>query len=178
MSSELKAIAMTIACWSAGLVVISVSPLLFAHGDEAPDGFPTAGTVAIAEAATDPRSVAQTLYRALATGDTRAVLALLHTDVLIFESGRAETSATEYAGHHMPADMAFLANLKREQIFQTSGGDNRKAWVATRSRLRGRFNDKDVDLSSTETLMMVNTDAGWRITHIHWSSDPNGNTQP
>ena len=106
------------------------------------------------------------------------VRALLLPDVLIYESGGAETSAAEYAGHHMPADIAFLAELKREQLSQASGGNDAAAWVATRSRLTGRFKDKDVDLDSTETLVMTRTEAGWRIAHIHWSSTPHRNPEP
>ncbi len=178
MRIELKAIAKLMACWLAGFVLVSTSQVLFAHGDNDYSGAAATSTFAATAAATDPRSVAQTFNRALAMGDADTVLSLLHPDVLIYESGGAETSAAEYASHHMPTDMAFLANLKREQISHASGGDNKNAWVATLSRLHGRFNGADVDLSSTETLMMVNTDAGWRITHIHWSSAPDGNTQP
>jgi len=126
----------------------------------------------------DPRAVAETFNRALAAGDVDAVRALLLPDVLIYESGGAETSAEEYAGHHLPADMAFMANVKREPVSQASGGDDRNAWVATRSRLSGRFKDKAIDLDSTETLVMSRTGAGWRITHVHWSSAPHRGAKP
>jgi ketosteroid isomerase-like protein len=127
---------------------------------------------------TDPRAVAETFNRALAAGDGDAVRSLLVPGVLIFESGGAETSALEYAGHHLPADMAFMASVKREQISQASGGDDSNAWVATRSRLSGSFKGKDLDLDSTETLVMSKTDAGWRIVHVHWSSAPHRNAKP
>lgn len=126
----------------------------------------------------DPRTVAEAFNRALAAGDADAVRALLLPEVLIYETGGAETSAEEYAGHHLPADMAFMANVKREQISQASGGDDSNAWVATRTRLSGRFKDKDLDLDSTETLVMVRTAAGWRIAHVHWSSGPHKSAQP
>ena len=148
-----------------------------AHDDES-QGAPAAQSAAAAPASSDPRAVAEAFIGALATGDEAAVRALLLPDVLIYESGGAETSAAEYAGHHMPADIAFLANLKREQLSQASGGDDTTAWVATRSRFTGRFKDKDVDLNSTETLVMTRTEAGWRIAHIHWSSAPHRSPDP
>ena len=100
------------------------------------------------------------------------VRALVLPDVLIYESGGAEASAAEYAGHHMPSDMAFLSKIKREQLSQLSGGDDATAWVATRTRMTGQYKGKDLDLLSTETLVMVRTGTGWRIAHVHWSSAP------
>ncbi len=120
----------------------------------------------------EPRAVAASFNRALAAGDEKSVRALLLPDVLIYESGGIESSAAEYAGHHLPADIAFMSQMKRTQLSQSSGGEGATAWVATRSRLRGRLKDKDVDLDSTETLVMAQTKNGWRIAHVHWSSAP------
>ncbi|MEK6807199.1 MAG: nuclear transport factor 2 family protein [Pseudomonadota bacterium] len=120
----------------------------------------------------NPRAVAETFNRALAAGDDKTVRALLLPDVLIYESGSVEASMAEYAAHHLPADISFMKHMKRESLSQSSGGEGTAAWVATRSRLRGRFKNKDVDLDSTETLVMTQTKGGWRIAHIHWSSVP------
>lgn len=125
-----------------------------------------------ADAPANPREAATAFARAIETGDIKSVNAWLLPEVLIYESGGAETSAAEYAAHHLPADIAFLAKLKREQLSQASGGDGAGAWVATRSRLSGSYKGKAVDLDSTETLVLKKTGAGWRITHIHWSSAP------
>jgi len=128
--------------------------------------------------ANGPVTVAEAFNTALARGDKAAVLELLAPNVLIYESGGQESSRDEYAGHHMPADMGFMATLKREQLSQESGGAGASAWVATRSRLSGRVKDKDLDLDSTETLVMSKTDAGWRIVHVHWSSAPHRSAKP
>ena len=117
-----------------------------------------------------PQALAESFNRALTTGDEKTVRALLLPDVLVYESGGVEASFDEYARHHLPADIAFMSQMKREQLSQSSGGEGATAWVATRSRWRGRFKDKDVDLDSTETLVMTKTASGWRIAHIHWSS--------
>ena len=76
----------------------------------------------------------------------------------------------EYASHHMKGDMAFLAGSKREVLSRAEGGDGRHAWVSTRSRITGRHKDKAVDIFSTESMVLKYTPAGWRIVHIHWSS--------
>ena len=109
---------------------------------------------------------------AIVKGNEAMAKALLAPDVLIYESGGQETSRDEYAAHHMKGDMAFLAGSKREVLSRASGGDDQHAWVTTRSRITGRHKDKDVDILSTESMILKNTSEGWRIVHIHWSSRP------
>ena len=72
----------------------------------------------------------------------------------------------------MPADMAFLAAMDRELISRkvTELSDN-GAVVSSRTRLFGHYKDRDIDLISTETLVLKKEDGQWRIVHIHWSSD-------
>ena len=123
----------------------------------------------------DSLRVAETLNNALAAGDGTTVRALLLPELLVFESGGAENSALEYSASHLPADMEFLAGLKREQLSQTGDCNDSSAWVATRSRLTGEFEGKHVDSDSTETLTLRKTPDGWRIAHIHWSSAPHRN---
>lgn len=128
--------------------------------------------------ATPPQSVSNAaavvdaFEAAIVRGDEAAANALLMPDVLIYESGGQETSRDQYAAHHMKGDMAFLSVSKREVLSRASGGDDRHAWVSTRSRITGRHKDKDVDVFSTESMMLKNTPEGWRIVHIHWSSRP------
>lgn len=109
---------------------------------------------------------------AIARGDGAAAHALLMPGVLIFESGEAEMSADEYARHHLPADIKFMAGMNIEQLSRGSGGDQSTSWVATRLRMRGHHRGKAVDLESTETVVLTLTGEGWRIAHIHWSSSP------
>ena len=120
----------------------------------------------------DSLRVAEALNSALTAGDNKAVRTLLLPELLVFESGAVESSAQQYSTSHLPADMEFLAKLRREQLSQTGGCTDTSAWVATRSRLTGEFQGKHVDSDSTETLVMHKTADGWRIAHIHWSSAP------
>lgn len=153
------------------LVAVAIAPAAGAHESEPHKAAPPTKAAA-APKANNPRAVAEAFNEALAAGDGDAAQALLLPNVLIYESGGAETSAAEYAGHHLPADMAFLAGIKREQLSQETGGKGDTVWVATRTRLSGKYKDKDVDLDSTETLVMHKTSGRWRIAHVHWSSAP------
>lgn len=146
----------------ASLTLVFASALMEAHG---------ASSAAVrADTPKDAVGTADAFSDSIATGDVAKVRTLLLPEVLIYESGEMETSAEDYAGHHLPADIAFMAGMKREILSRISGGDGAASWVATKSRLRGQYKGKPVDLDSTETLILTFTEAGWRIAHIHWSS--------
>lgn len=135
-------------------------------------GLRTASTGTAAPEAAATVATVDAFEAALASGDEATARALLAPDVLIYESGGQETSRDEYASRHMKGDMAFLRAAKRKILSRASGGDGAHAWVSTRSRITGRHRDKDVDIFSTESMVLQHTPDGWRITHIHWSSRP------
>lgn len=114
--------------------------------------------------------VASQLGDAIATGDVDKLRVLLAPDVLIFESGGVESSLAEYERHHMPADMAFMKGMKREVLSRHVFDSGESATVVTRSRIRGIYKKQDIDLSSTETLVIKKMSGQWKIVHIHWSS--------
>ena len=118
----------------------------------------------------DAEALANEFYDALADGDEVAVRRVLADQVLIFESGGVESSMDEYAGHHMPSDMAFLQQAKRVPLSRISDIEGDRAWVATRSRLTAQLGDRAIDVISTETLVMHLDAEQWRIAHVHWSS--------
>ncbi len=41
--------------------------------------------------------------------------------------------------------------------------------VATKPRIQGQYKAKFVDLDSPDTLILTFTEAGWLISHLHWS---------
>lgn len=108
-------------------------------------------------------------HRALAAGDSAAALQLLHTDVVIHETGRSET-LSDYRGGHLRADIAFATATQRSITDETvEVWDDTALYTAT-SRTTGRWRDRDVDSTGAETILLVRTPDGWRIRHIHWSS--------
>ena len=70
----------------------------------------------------------------------------------------------------MPADMAFMKAMHREVISQQVIDSSDAATVVTRSRVHGIYKDKEIDLNSTETLVMKKVNGQWKVVHIHWSS--------
>lgn len=118
-----------------------------------------------------PAGTVEAFHQALAGGDRQAVLALLAQDAVIFESGGAEMSPAEYAHHHLAGDMAFTAATEREIVDRQVRENGHVAWVLTRTETRGSFRGRDVASRGTETMVLVRGEGGWRIAHIHWSSN-------
>ena len=59
-------------------------------------------------------------HKALTDSDPKQAIALLSDEVLIYESGGAETSKAEYASHHLDADIAFLKGIKQSVAARSS----------------------------------------------------------
>ena len=118
----------------------------------------------------NPTQVAERLHEALNDGNKDDIFEVLAPDVLIYESGGVESSREEYASHHMHSDMRFMASMTREVISRKVTQEGGLAVVTTQSRISGSYDGKDLDLNSTETLMMTKKENGWQISHIHWSS--------
>jgi ketosteroid isomerase-like protein len=110
------------------------------------------------------------LGHAIAEGDVEQLKILLAPDVLIFESGNVESSLAEYESHHMQSDIAFMKTMNVEVESRQVIGSGDTAIVVTRSRIHGMYKEQELDLSSTETLVMKKMGGQWKIIHIHWSS--------
>lgn len=108
-------------------------------------------------------------HQALRAGDANAARAMLADDVLIVEGNGVERSAEEYASHHMLADMKFMAAVKVEALEHQTKVLGKVAYSVSRSQLTGDYKGKPVDVISKETLVLVDTGAGWKIVHVHWS---------
>lgn len=109
---------------------------------------------------------ANAFRQALESGQREAALQLLARESLVYESGDVNRSRADYAGHHLDADLAFLAKAKVRVLEQVAVQEGNLAWVATLSRIEGAAGA----LVGTETLVLRREAAGWRIAHVHWSS--------
>lgn len=150
------------------------------HGeaDDHAAGEPETGSAEMREAfdaddyPTTPEAVVDAYSAALRAKDEAAIRAILAPDVIIAEGGRAERSIDEYAGHHMPSDMAFTAavdfSLKKRDVIVKDD----LATVISESQIHGTFRDQNVHSRMMETMVLRRDDDRWRIVHIHWSSAP------
>jgi ketosteroid isomerase-like protein len=106
---------------------------------------------------------------ALARGDSLAALRLLTPDAVVLESGRIETVA-EYRAQHLPADIGFAAGVPSQRTVQRVHVRGDVAWVASTSASQGEFRGRAVSSAGAELMVLTRTEAGWRISAIHWSS--------
>ncbi len=109
-------------------------------------------------------------HAALARGDAAAGAALLDDMASIFEEGGAEQTKAAYVAGHLPADIAYLKDVRNVIVARTGAAAGGLAWIATQGRAQGHYHDKAVDRDTTETMVLRRTPQGWRIVHIHWSS--------
>lgn len=130
------------------------------------------GSSAAELSAVDPVAVVEAFHVALGRGDSAAVVALLDDKALIYEEGGAELSRAEYATHHLPEDIAFLAQVRERVLKRESGFDGSLAWVATQGEMTGTVAGKAFDRFTTETMVLQRSGTSWKILHIHWSSRP------
>ncbi len=115
------------------------------------------------------RTVATAFGKALAAGDSVAALALLHPDAVIFEGGAWE-SLDDYRKGHLRADMRFLQGLKQETLRDVVKVSGDLALVTRESSTTGTVGERTIDSVGAETMVLVRTQEGWKIRHIHWSS--------
>lgn len=108
-------------------------------------------------------------HDALAAGDSTGVLALLHDDAVILESGGIETRA-EYRSHHLPGDINFArsARSQRSPVHVRIRGD--VAWSTATSTTQREVNGTPTTSMMSELMVLVRTPTGWKISAIHWSS--------
>ena len=120
--------------------------------------------------AASPTEVVNEYHAAVASGDMAKALSLLSPTVQIFESGYVEQSKDEYAGHHLPADVAFAKTTSRKVVKGTERIGGNLGVVIQQTDTQGTHQGKPVHLVGTETAVLEKQGDGWVITHFHWSS--------
>jgi len=109
-------------------------------------------------------------FAALSAGDLGKAGAELDPGVVILESGGAEHSAAEYLGGHAMHDAEFLGGAHQVPGRRMARVSGELAWVASESELQVEADGKPVTIASAETMVLRSHDGGWKIVHIHWSS--------
>lgn len=154
----------SVACAAAAWVALATAASAQEPGAKAASSsLVAAGAIAAAQ-------IVDAFHEALRNGDTKAALALLANDAVIYESGGVERGKAEYAAHHLEADAAFAKAVPSRTIRRSGASDDAVAWVLTEGRTTGSYRARAVDRVTTETALLRKVGAQWRITHFHWSS--------
>lgn len=115
------------------------------------------------------REVVDGFHAALAAGDTTAALDFLHPDVVIYESGHAETLA-EYRSGHLASDTEFSRAVSFITLRSAVLPAPDLSLYLREYRMEGAFRERSIDTVGVETMVLAPTPDGWKIRHIHWSS--------
>ena len=120
--------------------------------------------------ASEPKEVLIAFYAALSAGDKAKATELLAPDVTIYESGYVERSRADYAGHHLPEDIAFAKTSTRSVLQQGERIDGNLAVIWEETETKAKVGGKDVRILGTETALLQKLGNTWSIVHVHWSS--------
>ncbi|MEO6066152.1 MAG: nuclear transport factor 2 family protein [Lysobacterales bacterium] len=159
------------------LVLGVAAPLAWAHGKEkhlpaqTQPGRDISGVQQqIAPDMVDAVAAVERFSTALGRGELDKAALELDPNVLILESGGVERTRAEYMGGHAKADAAFLKDARVTVKQRQAHVSADMAWVGSESEIHAKQGAEMLMISSTETMVLRKTSAGWKITHIHWSS--------
>lgn len=130
----------------------------------------TTALQAVETATDDAAKTVVAFHHALNSGDAKQARILLDDSVVIYEGGGVERSAEEYANHHLHADIEFMSKMQvtlLEHQVKTMGD---MAVSMSRSKVQGKYQNKDIDIETMETMVLKKHDGNWHIMHIHWSN--------
>lgn len=120
--------------------------------------------------ATTPLETVTSFHEALTAGKPDDATSLLSPTIQIFESGYVERSRDEYAGHHLPGDIAFAKATSQSVLRQNERIEGNIAVVTRETETKGKFKGANVHSFGTETAVLQKQGDKWLITHVHWSS--------
>lgn len=120
--------------------------------------------------AKEPKDTLAAFHAALKDGDQAKASEFLAPDVTIYESGFAENSRAEYAGHHLPEDIKFSKIATRKLLRQTERSDGNLAVIWEETETSAELKGKQVRYFGTETTLLQKIGENWHILHMHWSS--------
>ena len=108
-------------------------------------------------------------YDLLRRGDSAAAARLLAPDAVVLESGDLETRA-EYLAHHIGADIDFAKAVPSKRTIRQVVRQGDAIWLAATSTSNGQFENRPINSSGAELMVLSRSQSGWRIRAIHWSS--------
>jgi len=114
--------------------------------------------------------VVNQFHKALSAKKKELALSLLDENVLIYEGGRVERSASEYAHHHLLSDMAYISSVDVETLEHQVVVYGEVAISSARTKTTGFFKGRKIDRNGMETMVLKKSDGKWKITNIHWSN--------
>ncbi len=131
-------------------------------------------TIVLARSAeSSPTDIAGDYFKAMEQKDLDAAQALFAERSSIFESGGDEGDWAHYRAHHIGTELDAIESFRitlgqAEDEVSLDGGMAFVAWpIEYRIALR---DGREIDSRGTVTFVLVRSDGGFLIRHLHWSS--------
>lgn len=124
----------------------------------------------IPEEAREAVATVDRFLAALAAGELERAAAELDPELVVLESGNAELSAEQYLSLHAKQDAEFLKSVTVETGYRRARASGDLAWVASLTEIHGEREGAPVTIDGAESMVLKRGPSGWRIVHIHWSS--------
>ena len=118
---------------------------------------------------TDAGKAVTQFHQAIQAGNKKEARSFLADNVIIYEGGRVERSADDYANHHMLADMKYLADIAIEILEHEVSVLGNIAYSTSRTKLTGDVKGKQINSEGMESMILQKIESKWKIVHIHWS---------
>jgi ketosteroid isomerase-like protein len=125
-----------------------------------------------AQTATLPADAVDGFHAALKRKDTGGALSYLDRSLVVFEFGVTDPTVEAYALSHLPGDIDMAAVSDWTLQARRVGGSGDDRWVLSTYHVTGKLPDgKAIDQVMQETAIVRRVGDGFRIVHLHWSSD-------
>jgi len=120
-------------------------------------------------AADEAVQVVDSFMDVLVSGRFDAARELMAPDAVVIANGQVLGQRDDYIDGAAKGDSAALRTVRREVLRRDTRAGADVAWVLTEKRLRAMATAQGPSEVVVETMLLARTNAGWKITHIHWS---------
>lgn len=122
-----------------------------------------------------PTDAVDGFHAALKRKDTAGALSLLERGLVVFEFGAVDPTVEAYAQQHLPFDIDAAAATQWTVLTRRTGGDGNDRWVLTTYKVTGKdASGAAIDQTALETAILRRSGDGFRIVHLHWSTNDPG----
>ncbi|NUS61892.1 MAG: SnoaL-like domain-containing protein [Lysobacter sp.] len=114
--------------------------------------------------------VVDSFMTALIGGQLETARQMMLPDAVVMSNGQILGTRDGYIDGAAKADSAALRNVQRELVDRGAKAGANLGWVVSEKRLRGAAGTQGPrELMLSETMLLMRTEQGWKIAHIHWS---------
>jgi ketosteroid isomerase-like protein len=114
--------------------------------------------------------VVNAFMAALASGHLETARQLMAPDATVVANGQVLGNRDGYIDGAAKGDAAALRSVERVLVHRDVQVGADSGWVLSEKRVRAAGKPDGPSEAVIETMLLARTPAGWKITHVHWST--------